>query len=395
MSSKKKINVISKLSQLFSTGDRILLMDHLKGKGIKQPKEWVLVHSEACGDDELKKDIKPLLAKLNKKHSFTDQFNFAIGIVSRPDEESFLDAGQFRVRYRYGIANDHKGEQLIKDNTREFCSALVRAKKIYRREDINIMSFRGANPIANRNYSIFNLKGHWNCRHAWIREVFVIERDPAETENNPVVEKQTLMKNKKVRAAILKFKKATKGEKLTAEEIVEVNKQLLEDQDFADEKVGDKTLRIDGDIAEGSSVSWIDEEGNMTDVPNGEVTLESGDVLTIADGKISAITEAEVDEEEAAAVEAGKVKAKEEAAKLAAQNKDGVTEEKVGEIVDAAMDKMTTKLEKMFDDIPAFGKKRVKSSFKADDVSDDGKPNKTKRRPNVNGAFKNPNKKED
>ncbi len=397
MPKKKKglIERLKKFDKLYSTNDKVFLSNHLKDKGEKQPKNWTLIHSEFCEEDELKKDVKPLLVSLQKKHSFTKEFNFAISITSNPDKDSFLDSGQFRVRYRYGIAANHIGEQLIKDNTREFCSALVRARKIYRREDISIMSFRGANPIANRNYSIFNLKGHWNCRHAWIREVFVIERDPAETENNPIVEKTRLMKNKNVQAAILKFKKATKGETLTAEEIVEVNKQLLEDQKFADEKVGDKILRIDGEVAEGTSVSWVDEEGEMTEVPNGDVTLEDGKVLTIKDGKISAVVE--VESEEDSEVEAKLKKELEEVkAKLAKAEAGGGEEDKRTDLeksVDAKLDAHFAKIDEKISNIPAFGVKKTTSKFVANKPAEEKEEKTTKRR-SVNAKFSDPRKKD-
>lgn len=379
--------MLKKLSYTYSSEDRTLLMDHLKDKGKRRPKNWTLLDSQVCEPNELKFDVKPLLIKLNKESG--NKFSFAIDIVSNPNEESNLDFGQFRVRYRYGIANDHIGEQLIKDNTREFCSSLVRARKIYRREDISIMSFRGANPIAKRNYSIFKLKGHWNCRHAWIREVFVIERDPAETENNPIAEKTTLSNMKKeLKEALSKFSEATKEMEFTKEDIIEVNKVLLGKQAFEDIKVDDKILRLDGGLEEGVAVSWIGADGEVEEVPNGEITLaEEGKVLTITDGKISAIVDVEKEAEE-----------EEEREELSADDKTAaLIATTVAEAVGAALAPLNEKfsaIEERIDKVPAFKAKGTKNSFKAEeDKGEEKEP--VRRRPNLNSKFSRPGEKKE
>jgi len=380
--------MLKKLSYIYSTTDRTALMSHLKDKGKKQPKKWTLLHSEVCDANELKFDVKPLLKKLAKKNGFSmDQFR--IDIVSNPNEESALDKGQFRVRYRYGIARDHVGEQLIKENTREFCSALVRAKKIYRREDISIMSFRGANPIAKRNYSIFNLKGHWNCRHAWIREVFVIERDPSETENNQITEKTTLSTMKKeVSEALSKFSKSIEGVELSKEDLVEINKALLSKQKFEDVKIDDKILRIDGAMAEGSAVNWLGEDGELSDVPNGEITIEDAKkVLKIEDGKIAEVKDME---EEGDGDEGGEGTPE----ALSAEAVSAIVTEALSAALKPINEKFTS-IEKTIDKTPAFKGKGTKNSFKADEKNDDEPKDEKKSRPNVNSKFSIPSKKED
>lgn len=56
------------------------------------------------------------------------------------------------------------------------------------------------------------------------------------------------------------------------------------------------------DLREGDSVFFVDDEGNRTDVPDGDYTTEDGKVITVSGGKVAAITDnaAEVSDEEAA-----------------------------------------------------------------------------------------------
>ena len=55
---------------------------------------------------------------------------------------------------------------------------MINADLIYRREDINQMSFRGENPLAKQNYSIFEYRGAWNCRHIFKRLIFIKSTNP-------------------------------------------------------------------------------------------------------------------------------------------------------------------------------------------------------------------------
>jgi hypothetical protein len=236
---------------------------------------------------------------------------FAVTVVSSPDEESRLDKGVIKVRYRYVLDLAHLGEPLIKDNTREFCEVLVRDDKIYRREDINIMSFRGANPIANQNYSIFRLQGHWNCRHAWQREVYLIENEAAGVEDNPLVNTK-LSKSKKM-SVLNKIKMLFTDEKTTltkAELEARIAEIEAEEIKLADVKSGEMTLRVDGEIVAGAAVLLVLEDGTTEEVPNGEYPLaDDGKVLTITDGVITEVKDAaEVADEPAENFEAALAK---------------------------------------------------------------------------------------
>ena len=96
----------------------------------------------------------------------------ALAIESDPNASSFLDKEGFAVRYKYVGPRDEKN--------RKFCANVLDANLIYRKEDINMMSFRGENTkspsnpdgINKINYSIFDYKGSFNCRHSWKRLIF-------------------------------------------------------------------------------------------------------------------------------------------------------------------------------------------------------------------------------
>lgn len=63
---------------------------------------------------------------------------------------------------------------------------------------------------------------------------------------------------------------------------------------FADVKAQDGSiLRVDGDVAVGSKVCIISEDGAITEIPDGDHTLEDGTVLTVKSGVIENITPAE------------------------------------------------------------------------------------------------------
>src|SRR6056300_1031221 len=93
--------------------------------------------------------------------------------TARPNSKSEQDGNkgtvQFKVRYRY--SGDATGE-------REFCRKMLSANKLYRKEDIEIMS-RTPNvnakfsPKGKSTYDIFLWKGGVYCHHKWERVTFV------------------------------------------------------------------------------------------------------------------------------------------------------------------------------------------------------------------------------
>lgn len=98
-----------------------------------------------------------------------DHFEFG---WDNPDLKSNDDTGIFKIRYKYG-------PDRVSKNSRKFCKEMTNLSKrgiVYRREDINMMSFNGVNgqfaPEGSSVYSIWKFKGGVYCHHAWYRVTY-------------------------------------------------------------------------------------------------------------------------------------------------------------------------------------------------------------------------------
>jgi hypothetical protein len=134
------------------------VINHLKKNGEKradlEADGWVLTQvDEDLTEDGLKLKLEPQ--------------KFA-NISSEPEEISNLDVGLYKIRYEYRGPRDEKN--------RDFCAAVLDLNLIYRKEDIDTMTANGANPEFG-NYSIWDYKGSYGCRHKWHRLVFFRKRD--------------------------------------------------------------------------------------------------------------------------------------------------------------------------------------------------------------------------
>jgi len=129
--------------------------------------EWI-VHLSDKGEviDENEWDI----VDVREATEEDDQLELAF---DSPDLKSKDDKGIFKIRYKYGpdTTNPH---------SRKFCKEMVSLTGqgiVYRREDINQMSFSGVNgefaPNGRSTYSIWRFKGGVNCHHAWYRVTYM------------------------------------------------------------------------------------------------------------------------------------------------------------------------------------------------------------------------------
>ena len=112
--------------------------------------EWEIIDIKEANDDD-------------------DHFEFG---WDNPDMKSKDDTGIFKIRYKYG-------PDRVTKNSRKFCKEMTNLSKkgiVYRREDINMMSFNGVNgqfaPEGSSNYSIWKFKGGVYCHHAWYRVTY-------------------------------------------------------------------------------------------------------------------------------------------------------------------------------------------------------------------------------
>ena len=86
-------------------------------------------------------------------------------------QDSSQDNDIYKVRYKYvkGTKKTAKGE------SRPFCKTMITQGKLYRKEDIGMLSARGVNKKhghKGRNYSLFKYKGGVNCHHRWERRIY-------------------------------------------------------------------------------------------------------------------------------------------------------------------------------------------------------------------------------
>jgi hypothetical protein len=132
--------------------DERIWMERLSGKGeVIDSDEWDIIDEREATEEDDKLELA----------------------FEKPDLKSKDDKGIFKIRYRYGPA-------AVQPNSREFCKfmvALTKKNVVYRREDINEMSFSGVNgqfaQSGKSNYSIWKFKGGVNCHHAWSRVTYM------------------------------------------------------------------------------------------------------------------------------------------------------------------------------------------------------------------------------
>jgi hypothetical protein len=137
-----------------------------KGEDIDED-EWELTAVQDVEDPDREDEIVEAITSVNMA---------AVSSYGNPEERSSGDAGMFKIRYRYTGS--------LKDNSRTFCVEMVGLSdsgKVYRKEDINQMSFSGVNgqfaPKGRSTYSIFKYKGGAYCHHKWQRLIFMRKRD--------------------------------------------------------------------------------------------------------------------------------------------------------------------------------------------------------------------------
>ena len=88
---------------------------------------------------------------------------------SKSEQDKTIEGKKFYVRYRYDGA--------IKPNSRPFCKEMIKANKLYRKEDIINMKNSAVNPGWGPNgtdrYSVWEFKGGGLCGHTWNKLLFI------------------------------------------------------------------------------------------------------------------------------------------------------------------------------------------------------------------------------
>ena len=141
----------------------------------EEPQEnWILIDEKEV-DYDTDEEENELLSKEPKQSFLSKIINlFSYTGDARPnitsEQDKIIKQMKFLVRYKYVGAID--------DKTRDFCSEMIKANKIYRKEDIVAMKNQAVNagwgPQGAATYDIWLYKGGGNCYHRWNKQVYVV-----------------------------------------------------------------------------------------------------------------------------------------------------------------------------------------------------------------------------
>jgi hypothetical protein len=150
--------------------------------------DWELI-DERKVDYEAEDSLNEELEKLNnpKLSALSKIYNFVTTGTARPNAKSKQDGEangfKFKVRYQYAPLT-------FSENSRDFCKKMVKAKKIYRKEDIEMMSktYLG-DGYTNKDGKVVGwgkggaltldrwlYKGGGDCHHFWMRKTYRSKR---------------------------------------------------------------------------------------------------------------------------------------------------------------------------------------------------------------------------
>ncbi len=153
------------------------LQDWIDQYGEEESEDWDLIDSREVDyenetelDSQLAEFETNLMLEQEPKTWLGRLYNLATG-RARPntasEQDKEIDGFYFKVRYKY-VGNPKP--------QRDFCRQMMRASKIYRKEDIIAMEAQGINKSHGHNgepYSIWLYKGGVSCNHKWERRTYV------------------------------------------------------------------------------------------------------------------------------------------------------------------------------------------------------------------------------
>jgi hypothetical protein len=139
--------------------------------GEEPQKNWLLIDEKEV-DYDTDEEENELLSKEPKQSLLSKVVNLvSTGSAfpnSKSEQDENIDGIKFFTRYKY------VGE--VTKNRREFCTQMILADKIYRKEDIIRMGSQVVNAgwgaKGADTYSIWLYKGGGNCHHRWNKQVY-------------------------------------------------------------------------------------------------------------------------------------------------------------------------------------------------------------------------------
>jgi hypothetical protein len=138
------------------------------------PEGWEMIQEEVVDGEHRDFNFEVALNEINDdKTQLTSTGRANPNARSEQDGLNKKKTAFYKVRYVYAkdnFLNNRSG------TGREFCKKMMKAGKIYRKEDIMKMSTKGVNPgfgpKGAKNYDIFLFKGGPQCFHFWLRQVY-------------------------------------------------------------------------------------------------------------------------------------------------------------------------------------------------------------------------------
>ena len=137
------------------------------------PEGWEMVDEEVVDGEHLDFDFEQSLNEYAN-----EKLELASTVTARPNAKSSQDGVNksfndfYKVRYVYATDNFLVNKS---GTSREFCELMVKAKKLYRKEDLVNVDSNRVNPGFGHNnepYNIFLYKGGPQCRHFFLRKIF-------------------------------------------------------------------------------------------------------------------------------------------------------------------------------------------------------------------------------
>jgi hypothetical protein len=137
------------------------------------PEGWEMIDDEIVDGEHQDFDFEEELNKVaGEKFDFVSTGRANPNVRSEQDGLNKAKDKFFKVRYIYTKNNALRQE----GETRDFCSLMMRSKKVYRKEDIlrmsNIPVNAGFGPKGAATYSIWLYKGGAVCHHYWKRRIY-------------------------------------------------------------------------------------------------------------------------------------------------------------------------------------------------------------------------------
>ena len=139
------------------------------------PDEWLLIDEFEVDYDNDDFENELLEGKHIKKTLMSKLIELVSTGDARPNirsgQDEVIDQIKFITRYVYAGETGGKSGK-----SRDFCTRMMEAKKIYRKEDIQRMSQQSVNagfgPRGAATYDIWFYKGGPNCHHRWNKRVY-------------------------------------------------------------------------------------------------------------------------------------------------------------------------------------------------------------------------------